>query len=99
MTRIVTLSLALIGLAGFCQPAASNTCLPQSAAFHGAHFEHTSRTHHHARYVIIERPHNRTVYEVYEPMPAPLYGVEPGWRSDWVTYDDRPYWHVDYGDW
>jgi hypothetical protein len=99
VTRIPTLSLALIGLAGFCQPAAAHRCLPQSGgAIHGGYFEHASRIHHRARYVVIERP--RTVYEVYEPMPVAPYEGERNWRGDWAAYDDGPYWHADYyGDW
>ena len=104
MTKPLMLGFALIGLAG--NPAAANTCLPQhhSTIIHSAHFERAPRKHRHVRYVVVERPRYRTVFEeVNEPVPAvpydEAYWRDPVYAPTWAAYDE-PYWYADYyGGW
>ena len=103
MTRTIALGVALIGLAALNQPAAANSCLPQHHAYvHSAHYERVTRVRRHEQYVVVDRPHYRTVYEeIYEPVPVTTPYPAPYWRDgpyeerDW-GYEDGPMLHADY---
>lgn len=106
MLRVMTLGLAAIGVAAFGQTAAAKPCLPQHHTYvHSSRYERASRyersprTRSNVRYVVVERPRYRTVYEeVYEPAPlvheAPYYWNAP-YEAGWA-YDDAPLWRTEY---
>lgn len=104
MTRTFTLGLAAIALAALNQGAVAHSCLPQHHAyFRNVHYERAHVSHHRGdvRYVVVERPRYRTIYEdVYEPVPvyAPHWSYGP-YERDW-GYTEGPILSAGYyGDW